>query len=265
VVAAGLAGGLGACGDDDDAGTSTGDDAPAAEADLVAACAASVAVDDALDALPQPEGDEATEEDKAATRAAFGPVEDALQAVEDALPDTPEPVADAIAMLRAIGESGDLTAIDEEIGQAVEEHFFDTCEDDQRLEVTAVDYAFEGPAEPVTAGPARIRLINTGAEVHELILFRRADGETRPAEELLALPEAEGGEALTFTSGMGAGPGDDSYAVVGDLEAGSYVMVCFIPVGTATEEAYFAAMESGEEPTTPPHFTQGMIQELTVE
>ena len=54
-----------------------------------------------------------------------------------------------------------------------------------------------------------------------MVLFRRADGEVRPIEELLALGEEEVGDAVVFTGVAFAGPGETSYTAV-DLEAGGY-------------------------------------------
>jgi hypothetical protein len=60
-------------------------------------------------------------------------------------------------------------------------------------------------------------------------------------------------------------PGSDTYASGPTLEAGEYIMICFVPVGTKTEEDFFAAVQSDGEPTSPPHFTRGMVREFTVE
>jgi hypothetical protein len=47
-----------------------------------------------------------------------------------------------------------------------------------------------------------------------------------------------------------------------DLEPGRYVIACFLPVGATPEN--MEALESGEL-QGPPHFTQGMLEEFTVE
>lgn len=61
-----------------------------------------------------------------------------------------------------------------------------------------------------------------------------------------------------------AGPGSGDITFV-DLDPGKYAVVCFIPVGTTD----MADLEAGEgdqaEPAGPPHFTQGMVTEFTVE
>ena len=82
-----------------------------------------------------------------------------------------------------------------------------------------------------------------------MVMFRKADGETRSFEELFALPEEEAGDAVTFTAATFSPIGETTYAVA-DLEPGQYAAVCFIPVGGA---------EDG-----PPHFTEGMLAEFEV-
>ena len=61
-----------------------------------------------------------------------------------------------------------------------------------------------------------------------------------------------------------AEPGGTGQDVFDLSAAGDYVVVCFIPVGS-TPEAIAEAEASGVEVEGPPHFTQGMFQEFTVE
>jgi len=117
------------------------------------------------------------------------------------------------------------------------------------VEVSGVEYAFEGIPETVEAGPTSFAFTNEGTEEHEMVMFRRADGETRTFEELLALPEEEVGDAVVFTTATYSPIGETTYAIA-DLEPGDYATVCFIPVGGA---------EDG-----PPHFTEGMLAEFEV-
>ena len=119
----------------------------------------------------------------------------------------------------------------------------------EEVDITAVDYAFENVPESVPSGTVSFSLANEGDEQHEFILFRRADGETRTVDELLALPEEESETALLFTQAIVTEPGATGYANA-ELEAGGYVAICFLPVG------------GGEE--GPPHFTEGMVTEFEV-
>jgi len=130
------------------------------------------------------------------------------------------------------------------------------------LEVTGVEYAFEGLDAEVAAG-TELTFTNGGKEVHELVLMRINDDETRSIEELLALPEEEAQEAARFIGVSVAAPGEDGEIMEGELvveEPGRYVALCFIPVG-------MTEMPDGppEDNGAPPHFTQGMVQEFTVQ
>lgn len=114
------------------------------------------------------------------------------------------------------------------------------------------------------------------AELHEMVVFRIPETETRPIKELVALPEAEQ-EAL-FGSGPPAivqlaMPGsDEAIPALGDgtlTEPGRYAMICFIPKGV-DPQAYMDAAESAGDgppdvPGGPPHVTLGMYAELAVE
>lgn len=119
----------------------------------------------------------------------------------------------------------------------------------ESVDVSAVEYAFVDLPTTLPAGQASFSLTNDGEEPHEMILFRRADGETRPIEDILALGEEEAGGAIAFTGVTFAEPGQTGY-LAAELEAGGYATVCFIPVG------------GGEE--GPPHFTEGMVAEFEV-
>jgi hypothetical protein len=148
--------------------------------------------------------------------------------------------------------------------------------EDGVVEITLVDFAFEGVPESVPAG-TRLTIVNDSAEeLHELIALRLPDDEDRPIEEIAALPEAEV-EAL-FPPGppslvLIAPPGGEQIDAVGDgtlTEPGRYALVCFIPTGVDPEE-YLAAAEASEEGPPeqpgqgPPHFAHGMVADLIVE
>ena len=59
------------------------------------------------------------------------------------------------------------------------------------IEVTAIDYAYEGLPSEVDSGTALALRNTSAAELHELVALRLPDDETRSAEELLALPMEE--------------------------------------------------------------------------
>ena len=142
------------------------------------------------------------------------------------------------------------------------------------VEVTGEDYSYSGRPDTIDAG-SMINFTNASeGEAHEIVAFKLPDAETRTAEELFRLPEAElnaalGGPPVTVII---AEPESDGVAVVGDgtlNETGRYVFACFIPTGADPDEYMKAAQESGDEAPVvaggPPHFTQGMFAEATVE
>lgn len=144
----------------------------------------------------------------------------------------------------------------------------------ETVEVTAVDYGFEGLPESMSVGDTLALTNASDVEFHEMVVFRLPDDETRSVEELLALPEAEQ-EAL-FADGpatvLVAAPGEAGMAVLGDgtlAEAGNYVALCFIPIGADPQMVADAmASAGGEAPDLgdgPPHVTEGMYATFVVE
>jgi hypothetical protein len=127
--------------------------------------------------------------------------------------------------------------------------------------VTAVEYAFDADLEGVGAGYNTISFQNDGNEFHEMALMRINDDTTEDLQELLQLPEEEAMAKVTMTGGAFAEPGATDTVFV-DLTPGRYAIVCFLPVGATPDN--IEALESGEFEGAP-HFTQGMIQEFTVE
>jgi hypothetical protein len=132
----------------------------------------------------------------------------------------------------------------------------DEC-DFSSIEVTAIDYAYEADVDGLEAGQVAFDFSNEGTELHELALIRINDDTTETVEELLELPEEEAMAKTTFMGISFAAPGEGSM-MYADLDAGRYVMICFIPQGSTS-------FEEAETADGPPHFTQGMVTEFTVE
>jgi hypothetical protein len=122
------------------------------------------------------------------------------------------------------------------------------------LDVTAVDYGFEGAPGDAPAGYTVVDFENAGTEQHEMAVIRIGDGVTESLDELLALPEEESQGKLSFVGAAFASAGTSSAAGL-DLSApGRYAMVCLIPVGSVGD-----ARGDG-----PPHVVEGMVHEFTV-
>lgn len=147
--------------------------------------------------------------------------------------------------------------------------------DGSAVQVTGTDYAFDAPAE-VAAGTSLTFTNDSDAEVHEMLVLRVDDDETRPLEELMGLPDAEAQEVTEFRGMLLALPGEagidpeapDAGGSVTLDEPGRYLLLCFIPEG-ADPGAYEAAL-AGEGDGPPdveggsPHAALGMVHELTV-
>lgn len=142
----------------------------------------------------------------------------------------------------------------------------------ETVEITAVDYEFEGVPETVEPGTELTLTNGSEGEVHEMVVVRIDDDETRPLEELLQIPEDEAQQVTSFAGVAVALPGEEGLTPEGPVvldKPGRYAMLCFIPTG-ADPEAYEQALEEGAEEAPeieggPPHFTHGMAAEFVVE
>lgn len=125
--------------------------------------------------------------------------------------------------------------------------------------VEAIDYAYDADLEGIEEGTVAFDFVNNGSEVHEMVLLRINDDVTETLEELLELPEEEAETKTSFVgfSFASQGEGDVLFA---DLEAGRYAILCFLPLGSLDVESLESGAADG-----PPHFTQGMHQEFTIE
>ena len=141
------------------------------------------------------------------------------------------------------------------------------------VEVSLLDYAFRGLPEEVGPGTEFSVINESESELHEMVAFLLPEDETRPASDLIALPEEEFGALVAGPPAMVllAPPGGEMVTAVGDgtlTDPGRYLVVCAIPLGADPQEYLDAAAQSGDEPPEveggPPHFTQGMFGEVTV-
>ena len=124
------------------------------------------------------------------------------------------------------------------------------------LRIVESDYAFAVEGEP-TAGTLSITVANQGAEFHELGMSKLQDGKTvddvRAALESASEDEDEDplaavfeGDAIDEIGGLQQ-PGT-GYTITGSgIEAGEYVVLCFLP-----------------SPQGEPHFSLGMIEQFTI-
>jgi hypothetical protein len=246
VVALSLVGA--ACGDDDDDAAT--DDTPAADSadsgsDTTAAAAAgdSAAFCQARVDLEAQFG--AEQPDVAAVTAVLEDFQAAAPA------DLAENVTGLSEALAGAAESGGDPAEDPAFAEnidPIDQYVLAECGFEQ-VDVSATEYKFEGVPATVPAGTVAVNLTNDGTEAHEMIMFKRADGEDRTIDELLALPEEQMFSALSFAGAAMADPGKSGVSIA-TLDPGRYIAVCFLPAG-------------GNE-GSPPHFMQGMTAEFEV-
>jgi hypothetical protein len=196
--------------------------------------------------------------------------EDVQRALDDVQASAPDELQDEVQTLvdaiNEVFETDDFMVFlrddVQDANVAVNEYLVEEC-DFNELDITAVDYAFEDVPETLGTGATAVFLRNEGQEFHEAVLFRIDDDETRPIEELLELPEEEAMLVTRFVGAAFAGPGGNGATSVQFDEPGRYAILCFIPVGTTAEA--MAEMSPDQEPEGPPHFTQGMWREFTIE
>lgn len=124
------------------------------------------------------------------------------------------------------------------------------------VEASLTDYAFGGIPRTLPSGPTVFVLHNhsEAGEAHELLLLRVNDDVDLTPVQLLALPEDQIEQDVTYVNSPYT-PGPDTTAgVVVNLTSGRYVYACPIPEGSV----------NGAEGTGPPHYTMGMFGEFTV-
>lgn len=99
------------------------------------------------------------------------------------------------------------------------------------VEITAVEYAFEGVPETVPAGSTALGFSNEGDAAHELVVFRLVDGKT--LDDFLSLEGEDDPRVDEIVDeevgGTFSEPGGEvTYANL-ELAPGTYVLACFVP------------------------------------
>lgn len=116
------------------------------------------------------------------------------------------------------------------------------------IEFRAKDFAYVGP-KTIKSGPTTFRLVNDGKELHHLSILKLAKGKT--IEDFSASMKKPGPPPAWVTDVGGPNPAAPAGGVAEatiSLDAGDYVMICFIP-------------SPGERT---PHAMKGMVAPLTV-
>ncbi len=119
------------------------------------------------------------------------------------------------------------------------------------------DYDFGGVPETVSAGPTAFVVLNDSeeGEAHEMVVMRVNDEVDLTIDELLEFPEEELDQFATFVNEVETTGPDVASGMVVDLTPGRYLYACYVTTGSV----------DGAEGTGPPHTTEGMGGEFTVE
>lgn len=135
--------------------------------------------------------------------------------------------------------------------RAIGDAAFDGCDATTTLDVSGEDFAFVDLPGSVRSGRLLLRLTNDSADghAHEIVIAQGVDGED--ASELADLPVGElmmraRPIGVTFAENVG-----DRATTIVDLEPGSYLMICTLPVDESA-------------PDGPTHADQGMVTTLEV-
>jgi len=179
----------------------------------------------------------------------IGPAAEALNAA------APEEISEAVGMALENADAGPSSPEFTQAYNQMVEYVKENC-GFNAVDVLATEYEFGGIPPEMPSGPTVFSLTNNGQEVHELVLLMRNEGVTEPVEEILALPEEEALNMVTFVNATLAFPGETGH-VVADLAAGEYIAVCFLPVG-ATPEMVTQMMGGGGPGTSVPGTTMPM-------
>ena len=184
-------------------------------------------------------------------------VESLLAEIEDTAPEEiQKEAATVVATVRAGAEDPSEFQRPKfgEAEEAIDQYVLENC-GYEMVEVRAVDFAFEGVPETLPAGRVGFNFTNDGDELHEMVVFRINEGVDLSFEEILQQPQQEAEDQIAFIGAVFGPPGEIDAEVM-ELEPGRYGIACFVPMGTTDPE---------RRADGPPHFTEGMFAEFSVE
>lgn len=219
--------------------------------DVQGACAALIRVD----AVPLPGGDPETpvpsEEIKQFGKAVVGPLKKALAHSDDELAahlKVLQPIAVAAA------EKGKPLPGDDSMNAAIA-GFHGWAHENcgyQKVDLMAVDYAFENMPASLKAGPVSLSMMNHSdkGEFHVALIVQPKDPKITTVEQLLAIPLPELENSVELLGEAAAPPGATGGLLI-DLGPGRYFVVCPVPV-------------AGDEGGTDMHMLHGMASVIEV-
>jgi hypothetical protein len=136
---------------------------------------------------------------------------------------------------------------------AIQQYRYNSCGYNQ-VQVTGIEYEYQGLPKTLPAGKTAIQFTDTGAELHMLDLFRIKTKDS--LKKLLGLPEKEGSKKVEDVGSADVTTLGGTAYVFADLKPGRYGAACFFPVG-ATDPSKLNSKGA-------PHWKEGMYQEVKV-
>jgi uncharacterized cupredoxin-like copper-binding protein len=253
LLAVACVGAVAACGDDSSGG------------DTAAGCKADFAVNTGFDKLATSNpalqggkplaGPQLAQFQKSYDQTVAGPLADLQDNAPDEIADEVDAAVAASKKLRATGNAAPLQSPAFQAQTAkIDKYYFDKC-DGQKATVAGVDYGYKGGPATYKPGQTRIAFPNQGKEFHEMALVRKKPDVTESFDALLKEGDAAQSK-IDFVTQVSADPGKEDF-IATNLTKGDYLMVCFVPKGTASS--------TGPDGKGPPHFVLGMKKEFTVQ
>ncbi len=209
--------------------TSTPSDAK--DADIAAACKALMSFDAVQSPGGGPGGPPPAEDVKKWGSARLPALEEAITKGGDALGAYLKPL---LPVIKAAASDGTTPPESDELlvsAAGYESWAHKNC-GYQNVDVTAVDYAYQGIPATLKAGATSLGLTNKTekGEFHLALLARAKDATITTVDQLLAVPMPEFGSKLDMLGAAPAAPGGAGGILV-DLKPGRYFVLCPIPVG----------------------------------
>jgi hypothetical protein len=141
---------------------------------------------------------------------------------------------------------------------AIDEYRYNSC-GYRQLDVTGVEYAFENLPKTLPDGTVAIRFTDTGAELHELAIYRVKSKDS--VKKIVGQSEKEQRKKLEEVGGTFAMQGQTTYTIAELTKPGRYALLCHLPVGSTSIEA----AEEAEKDHPKSHAEEGMYATITVE
>jgi hypothetical protein len=192
-------------------------------------------------------------------------LETALSQVESTVPsEIAAPTQAVVAATRNAVQSGrDPFEADPNFEQnftALQQYRYNSCGYTQ-LDVTGLEYEFQGLPKTLPAGPVAVRFTDTGAELHELQIFRVKSKDS--VKKIIGLSKKEQRKKIEEVGTAFTLQGQTVYDIFDLSKPGRYGAVCHLPVGSTSEEAVEEAEKKKDHPKS--HADEGMYATIKVE